>query len=192
MGKDWYSMLASYFPDEEMKKRAQFEDLLAEHDAYFKKETDEYVVIYAEFRDFIFIDYLLVKPNIRSKGVGSKVLQAFKKKQKMILLEVEPENAEDADTLKRIRFYEKNGFQKAENIEYVRETADGKPLYMDIYYWSPESLDEREILNAMTRIYKEIHNFKSHKYQRRPQLDPSDVLIWKEENGSEIQKNQLS
>jgi GNAT superfamily N-acetyltransferase len=177
--KDWYEALESYFPESEMKHRGQMEELLEKHEAYFKHVTDDVVVTYADFPDCVFIDYLLVKPTARGRGVGGAVLDAFKRKNKIIIVEVEPEEAEDADTVRRVRFYERHGFVRADRIDYVRETQSGEPIPMDIYYWSPADVSEETILQQMATIYQEIHNFKASKYYRKPLADSDDVLTLK-------------
>jgi GNAT superfamily N-acetyltransferase len=174
----WYDRLAEYFPEHELKEKGQLQDLLVHHDAYKKFETEDFLVAYAEFPTFIFIDYLIVNPNTRGRGVGSKVINHFKQMGKTIILEVEPPDTDDADTVKRIRFYEKNGFRKAEHIEYTRSDEDGTPFTMDVYYWSPNEVSERTILEQMSTVCREIHNFRSLKYYGRIVADPDDVLTW--------------
>lgn len=175
---EWYSKLSSYFPEQEMKHRGQMEELLESDIPYHKVETDEYVVMYADFPSFVFIDYLIVTSNQRGGGLGSKLIRAFQKKGKTIILEVEPADKEDPDTVKRVRFYEKNGFQKAEHILYTRTDDDGEEFSMDVYYWSPDEIHEREVMRNMATICREIHNFKAHKYYGRVIADPSEVLDW--------------
>lgn len=175
---DWYDKLSEYFPDKEMKHPGQMKELLALDTGYHKAETDEFIVTYADFRTFIFIDYLLVNPNIRSRGVGTRILNAFKRRNKVIILEVEQPEEDNEHTIMRIRFYEKNGFQKAEHIVYTRSDEEGDPNTMDVYYWSPEPISEREIMSKMAVICHEIHNFKSEKYYGRIIADPDEVLDW--------------
>lgn len=175
---DWYDKLSRYFPEHEMKHPEQIHELLNHHDAYQKMETGEYIATYAEFPKFVFIDYLLVNPNTRGRGLGTKVLDRFKQMGKTIIVEVEPVQADDEDTARRVRFYEKNGFTKAEHIEYIRSDEDGQSFQMDIYYWSEEQVSERTILQQIAAVCTEIHNFKSLKYYGRDIADPDEVLNW--------------
>lgn len=175
---DWYEKLAEQFPVEELKNLAQMEDLLENHSAYKKLDTFDYTVTYAEFPTFIFIDYLLVNPQTRGKGTGSQVLDRFKSKRKTIIVEVEPEDAEDRDTVRRIRFYERNGFKKAERITYTRGNEDGTPLTMDIYYWPEVGVPEQRVIQHMATICREIHNFKAMKHYGRIVADPEKALLW--------------
>lgn len=175
---DWYDKLSTYFPDHEMKPEGQMKALEAHHRAYRIHETKDFVVTYAEFDSFIFIDYLLVNPNTRGKGTGTKVLNQLKSRGKPIILEVEPPNAEETDTVKRIQFYERNGFRRAEHIEYTRSDEDGTPYTMDIYYWPSDDVSERTILQGMATVCREIHNFRALKYYGRLVADPDEVLNW--------------
>jgi len=176
---DWYDKLAHYFPENELKHPEQMKALLDNEDtAYRKSETDAYVVTSAEFKEFIFIDYLLINPNYRSQGIGRRVLDTFKKQNKTIILEVEPPDVEDEDSLRRIKFYEKNGFTRAQHIVYTRSDEDGVANTMDVYFWSPSDISERQIMKQMALICREIHNFKSQRYYGRIVADPADVLKW--------------
>lgn len=175
---DWYERLADYFPEHELKHPGQMKELLEQTEEYRIRESKDYLVAYADFSDFIFIDYLLVDPKARGQGIGGKVLEMFKEKGKNIILEVEPIEASDNDTSRRIQFYERHGFKRANHIVYERETESGHLHSMDIYFWAPNPIHEREILQQMETICKDIHNFKSHKYYQRLVANPNDVLRW--------------
>ncbi|MDE1455942.1 GNAT family N-acetyltransferase, partial [Bacillus paralicheniformis] len=84
--------------------------LKEQNDIYHKEEGRHHVLMYAEFDSFIFIDYLFVSKDARGQGLGSKLIEKLKKKNKPILLEVEPVDEDDADTAKRLKFYQKENF----------------------------------------------------------------------------------
>ncbi|WAH38806.1 GNAT family N-acetyltransferase [Alicyclobacillus dauci] len=180
MADHWYERLENYFPEEELKSVGQMKDLLEDQVAYRKEQTDEYLLMYAEFEDFLFIDYLLVNPKTRGSGIGTKLMNRLKARDKTLLAEVEPASPEDIDTEKRVRFYVKNGFKRADNIEYTRETDDGKTFSMDIYYWSPDRISEEKVLSQMEIVCDEIHNFRARKHYGRIPADPDEVLKWKQ------------
>ncbi|MDN4494093.1 GNAT family N-acetyltransferase [Ureibacillus aquaedulcis] len=162
-GKDWYERLKEYFPEREMKSKQHFECLLKEkYEKYQIMEADDYVVVYFEQLDYIFIDYILVSGNARGKGIGGKVLDLFKEKGKAIILEVEPVTIQDPDSEKRIRFYERNDFSKMENIGYERIHNVSKELNkMDIYCWSKMEPTEEWVLQKMSEIYTNVHAYKT-------------------------------
>lgn len=174
---EWYERLNEYFPEHEMKDPRQLQALIKDKEVYHKEETKEYLLLYAEFPTFIFIDYLLINPQIRGKGIGTKVLNLLKQKGKDIILEVEPIDQNDEDTVRRSNFYRKNGFVKADRIQYQREDHSGEPYEMKIYFWSAtENLPQEVVLEKMAKACEEIHNFRSEKYYGRLVADPDDVL----------------
>lgn len=180
-GKDWYERLKEYFPEREMKSKQHFETLLQEkYEMYQVLETNDYIVVYFEQLDYIFIDYILVSGNTRGKGIGGKVLNLFKEKGKAIILEVEPITMEDPDSEKRIRFYERHGFLKMENIGYERIHHVSKELNkMDILCWSSENCAEDWVLEKMSEIYTNVHAYKTEQlYGVQPQ-SVAEVLWFK-------------
>jgi GNAT superfamily N-acetyltransferase len=177
---DWYEKLNDYFPDHEMKDPNQLKDLIEEKDVYRIDETDDYIILFAEFSTFIFIDYLLVISRSRGKGIGTKVLDRLKEKGKMILLEAEPKDPDNENTRRRLAFYYKNGFKKADQIRYVREDDEGCSYPMHILYWSPTEMPQDIIMANMEKSCEEIHNFRAKKYYGRLLADPDKVLSWKQ------------
>lgn len=159
---NWYEKLNQYFPVEEMKSKEHMEILLDEKsEVYHKDEGPDHVMMYAEFDDFIFIDYLLVSKESRGKGVGRKLLEKLKKKQKPIILEVEPIDYEDTDTEKRRKFYAREGFELAKSIGYRRKSlATQEVNEMEILYWSPTHESEEAIYEKMKKAYEKIHTYK--------------------------------
>lgn len=61
-----------------------------------------------------YLMYLAVEPNLRNKGYGSKILNDLKCKYKTIFLSVDYN--EDIVSIKRKKFYLKNGFYKTNKI----------------------------------------------------------------------------
>ncbi|MCY8266043.1 GNAT family N-acetyltransferase [Bacillus haynesii] len=175
---NWYEKLSEYFPIEEMKSKEHMEALLKEqNDIYHKEEGRHHVLMYAEFDSFIFIDYLFVSKDARGQGLGSKLIEKLKKKNKPILLEVEPVDEDDADTAKRLKFYQKENFKHAESIGYRRRSlATGKVNKMEILYWSPKSNTEKEVFDAMKETYEKIHSYKDEKWYGESYEDVDDVL----------------
>ncbi len=179
---NWYEKLNQYFPIEEMKSKEHMELLLKEKgNIYHKDEGPHHVMMYVEMDDFIFIDYLFVSKDARGQGLGKKLLNKLKEKQKPIILEVEPVNYEDTDTEKRLNFYEREGFHHAKAIGYQRRSLATKEITeLEILYWSPEDDDEETIYEKMKQTYEMIHTYKDEQLYGESYQDVDEVLSFKE------------
>ncbi|SNZ14292.1 Acetyltransferase (GNAT) domain-containing protein [Terribacillus aidingensis] len=180
---NWYEKLSKYFPIEEMKSKKHMELLLKEKaDVYFKDESEDYVLMYAEFDHFLFIDYVYVSAKTRGKGVGGKLIDKLKAKNKPILLEVEPIQYEDSDSEKRLRFYEKQGFQHAQSIGYNRRSlATNEENPMEILFWAPNNESEEEIYQAMREMYEQIHTYKDKDLYGKAYQEADEVLTFEKD-----------
>ncbi|MBM7647541.1 GNAT superfamily N-acetyltransferase [Bacillus ectoiniformans] len=158
----WYEKLNQYFPIEEMKAKEHMELLLKERgDIYHKDEGPNHVLIYVEFDNFVFVDYLFVSKDARGQGLGRKLIDKLKQKGKAVILEVEPVNYEDTDSEKRLRFYAREGFEHASSIGYRRRSlATNEVNEMEILYWAPNDESEEMIYEAMCKTYRLIHKYK--------------------------------
>lgn len=186
---EWYEKLKMYFPIEEMKSKEHMELLLEEKgDLYHKHESDNHVMMYAEFDAFIFIDYLWVSSEARGQGIGRKLIEKLKRRNKPIILEVEPIDYDDTDTEKRLRFYSREGFQHAQSIIFHNrsfQTDEEAPL--EILYWSPNNESEAIIYEQMKTIYERIHTYKSKELYGK-KLDPVNRALQYEENAPSANK----
>ncbi len=178
---NWFNRLKEYFPEREMKSRKHFEILLEEQAMYQIMEDEDYIVVYFEQEEYLFIDYILVTGNNRSKGVGSKVLNELKSKGKAIILEVEPISPLDPDSEKRVRFYSRHDFLQMYSIGYERiHMVTNELSKMDILCWSQNHVTEEWVLDQMKEIYTKVHAYKAKEiYGRNPQ-SVTDVLWIKE------------
>lgn len=183
---NWYEKLSQYFPIEEMKSKEHIEALLKERgDIYNKDEGPNHVMMYVEFDDFIFIDYLFVSKKSRGQGLGHQLIEKLKKRGKPIILEVEPVYYEDSDTEKRLRFYKREGFEHAQSIGYQRRSLATKEVnQMEILYWSPTEESEENIFEKMKKTYKMIHTYKDNKWYGESYL-PADKALTFDENRNE-------
>ncbi len=184
---DWYEKLNEYFPVDEMKSKQHMEILLEEKDdVYYKDESPGHLLMYAEFDAFIFIDYLWVSAETRGQGIGQRLMDTLKKRNKPIILEVEPINYEDSDTEKRLRFYAREGFNHAISIGYNRKSlATNENTPLEILYWSPSNQSEEEIYKQMKKIYTEIHTYKDEEIYGDTYQPVDEVLIYQQDNKKE-------
>ncbi|MFD1416588.1 GNAT family N-acetyltransferase [Oceanobacillus jeddahense] len=175
---DWFQRLNEYFPVEEMKAKEQIEALLKDKsDHYYKDESDLHIMMYAEYAEFIFIDFLWVSEKARGKGIGKKLIQQLKDKRKTIILEVEPVDENNVDTEKRLRFYFREGFKVSGNISYqFQALVSHSEIDLDIMYWDEQEKTDEQLLDYMITIYEEIHSYKQKAiYGYAPKLT-SDVV----------------
>ncbi|CAH0189012.1 MULTISPECIES: GNAT family N-acetyltransferase [Peribacillus] len=176
---NWYEKLNQYFPIEEMKSKEHIEVLLEDKQEIYKKdEGPDHVLLYVEGEEFIFVDYLFVSKRSRGQGLGRKLIQKLQKKQKTILLEVEPVQENDDDTFKRLKFYKREGFRHASSISYSRKSlATKEDTPMEILYWpANRSVDEEDVFDFMKEIYSEIHTYKDDDLYGKSYQDVEDVL----------------
>ncbi len=74
---------------------------------------------YWTFQGYVYIEHFAVNVEHRGKNIGTKMLQhVVKHINPNVLLEVEPPT--DKESEDRIRFYERNGFRKREEIDYMQ------------------------------------------------------------------------
>ncbi|MFB5190092.1 GNAT family N-acetyltransferase [Alicyclobacillus fastidiosus] len=173
----YYRKLANYFPAHEMKHAHQLQALVEDVPYYGLMETGEYLVLYGDFAEFLFIDYLLVNRDQRGSGVGTRLLQRLQSRNIPILLEVEPIDPNDVDTKKRRRFYERNGFALAQGVQYEREDRHGESYTMDLLYWSPsQKISDDRVLHMMTTVCRRIHNYRAMQFYGRIPAQPEEVL----------------
>ncbi|MGM7700908.1 GNAT family N-acetyltransferase [Pseudalkalibacillus sp. Hm43] len=179
---NWYEKLNEYFPVEEMKSKKHMELLLKEQgDVYHKDEGEHHVLMYAEFEDFLFIDYIYVSGAARGQGIGHKLLEEMKNKGKPIILEVEPVDYEDTDTEKRQRFYKREGFVHAKSIGYRRRSlATNEINEMEILFWAPKDESEEMVYESMKKTYEKIHTYKDVEIYGKSYQDVDDVLTFEE------------
>lgn len=175
---NWYDKLSKYFPVEEMKSKQHMDILLAEKgDIYHKDEGPYHVLMYAEFDSFIFIDYLWVSAESRGQGIGHKLIEKLKKRNKPIILEVEPIDYDDTDTKKRLRFYKREDFSHAQSIGYNRRSlATNEETPMEILYWSPNNQSEEMIYEQMRKMYETIHTYKDKEIYGESYQSVDEVL----------------
>ncbi|WP_245894322.1 GNAT family N-acetyltransferase [Planomicrobium soli] len=148
---------------------------------YKLDEGPQYTLVYFEKPDFLFIDYILVHSSSRGSGLGSKIIERVKKKNKAIILEVDPISQEDPETAKRVRFYQKQNFKKVPSIKYVRKhPITGERSEMDIFYWSPAPQSDEWVLEKMKNAYEEVHAYKGEELYGAPSQPAEEVLQLRE------------
>jgi len=113
-----------------------------------------------EFGDFVFMEHLAVREELRGKGVGAAILREYLKGGKgKILLEVEPPRT--AVQKKRVAFYQKLGFV-LNQYPYIQPPygPEKKPVPMLIMS-HPDEIGEAEFTEARRKIHTVVYGLEN-------------------------------
>ena len=107
---------------------------------------------------FIFIEHFAVREELRGRGLGTKIMNAFiqdqKQKRKEIVLETEPPNA-NAAAKRGVRFYERLGFKIClEN--YIQPAYDANKKPVPLYLMRFEKEISKKEFEQIKKILYEI------------------------------------
>ncbi len=111
------------------------------------------------FEDFLFVEHLAVKKDLRGKGIGTELLKEYLSKNKQkIVLEVEKPETESA--IKRIKFYEKIGL-KLNNFNYIQPPygKDKNPVPMFLMTY-PEKINESEFSSVREKLHSIVYGLE--------------------------------
>ena len=161
---DIYSDMKKQFPPEELKTVETMRQLLSGD--YYKfaifydnKEPVGYI-FYLQ-NDFLLVDYVAVFERFHSKGYGSRILRSLFEKYsnlKGCFFEVEPENSDIIQTIKRMNFYKKLGCEILD-FEYYFPN-DIRELNLKLLYKSFDGNipDKYEIKNQVKFVFDKLHS----------------------------------
>jgi len=163
--KEAWEIYESSFPSDERRTLKLQKELIKNKKYNFFRVTnkDALVAIICDwnFGDFLFIEHLAVKENFRGKGSGKESLKEYlSKNNKKIVLEVErPENE---IAIKRINFYEKNGF-KLNAFGYIQPPygKDKNPVPMFLMSY-PKKITEPEFSSIRERLHIVVYGLKTN------------------------------
>ena len=112
-----------------------------------------------EFETFIYVEHFAVNPVLRNGGVGSRMLKALTEDaEKMIILEVEPPTEEIA--VRRVRFYERNGFF-FNDYPYIQPSMGEGRKETPLFLMSTErKIDEEEYRMIRNTLYTKVYGKK--------------------------------
>ena len=175
LSEEIYSDMEKQFPPEELKNFDEMNKLLEEK--FYKFAVFYYNDIpigYVLFlkNNFIWIDYIAVFEEFHSKGYGSRILNTVFDKYSHLdgcFFEVEPENCENNQTIKRMNFYKKLGCIKLD-FEYYFPN-DIKKLKLELLYkpFGKKIPDKNEIFKQINFVFNKLHtnvNTKNSTYER--------------------------
>ncbi len=110
-----------------------------------------------EFPAFVFIEHFAVKPELRGLGIGEKTLDKIKGRfQKNIILETELPT--DELKIRRIRFYERNGYHKL-NRTYFQPSYGENKSEVELKLMSTNvDIQTEELCFIIKTIRKKVYN----------------------------------
>lgn len=112
------------------------------------------------FSEYIFIEHFAIDIKHRSKGYGSKILQELIDKIKMpIILEVE--SFSDADSKRRIRFYEDLNFKLLNQPYFQPPYIIGQnPIDMNLMLYNIGLLDKKPLKDIIKEIHSVVYGYE--------------------------------
>ena len=116
---------------------------------------------YWTFQGYIYIEHFAVNPSQRGKRIGTLMLNhLIKEVGPDILIEVEHPDTED--NIRRIKFYERNGFRRRDEIEYMQPpyTPGKSPVKLLLMTHGDVRLNGKDDLKEMLQ---EVYNVNSMK-----------------------------
>lgn len=151
-------LFQSSFPVNERRPLESLKKIISDEsdiycDAVLRNNVFVGLLVYWDFTDFVYIEYLAVNPDIRGGGIGARVLSQLKDVvRKPVVLEVEPPLNELAK--RRIGFYERNGFVLWDN-EYFQPSYGLVPgLELKLMSSGKLALDISEAVDVIhCRVY---------------------------------------
>lgn len=143
-----FSRYEKTFPENERRSKEQFLDLAENPDAYVfliknEDETIGYCVIW-ELSSFYFLEHFEVFEEFRNQKFGEKILESLQEKFEKIILETEPNSLSEIAE-RRLRFYQRNGFEVIEKNYLQPSYGEGKSsvnLFL-MANFLPENLENR-------------------------------------------------
>jgi len=167
-----YKHYVSDFPLDEQKtfdqltrilQKDRYEIILLRHKKY--DEIIGYAFVYSDDTT-LWLDYMAIDHKFRNAGYGTllfnKILEKKAANKAGMFLEVEnlePDDSDNSNNAKRIRFYERLGAQRLP-IDYKLPTKDG-PYPMSLYFKPVKGvkvLREEELRQSISSIFGYIHS----------------------------------
>ena len=162
-----YPDMLRQFPQNELKEKFIFENLIESGrlSAFIIKDGRQNAgyISYLKTGDFIWLDYLAIFKEFHSRGLGAAALFELKENMsrtqsaKGCFLEVEKEDLELPDTIRRVKFYNRAGaFRLPCDYLYPNRTY---ALEMDLFYL-PFLLDKpvkEQVQKTVRDIFSVLH-----------------------------------
>lgn len=158
-----YELYRKAFPASERRSLGDLECVL-NHEKRFEANAlmkeNEFVgfFTYWAFDRFSYVEHFAVDPKMRGQNIGSEVMKAFLTKNKLpVVLEVEM--PEDAQSIRRIGFYERLGF-KVISHSYAQPYYDGSGKILPMLIMSNDYHFADKHFNLIKNtLYQNVYNY---------------------------------
>ncbi|MEA4921093.1 MAG: GNAT family N-acetyltransferase [Clostridiaceae bacterium] len=112
--EDAWKLYCESFPLNEQRALDDQKNAMMQEDYHFEAlvQAGRFIgiLLYWEQSGFIFVEHFAIASNMRSGGLGTKVMGLLLENQKAVILEIEPVSDEQSE--KRLNFYARLGFLK--------------------------------------------------------------------------------
>lgn len=151
-----YSQYRLTFPIDEQRNEQQFYALFEnEHTRIFGIYRNDNAMGYFvtwPMSNFLFVEFFEIYQIFRSSGIGARALEILKNQYNVLVLETEPPTM-GAIAKKRIEFYERSGFQIADQ-DYMQPAYDATKKSINLYLMATNAIN----LDAVkTEIYSKVY-----------------------------------
>lgn len=161
-----YTEMEKQFPDTELKTKASLKKIFSLNEYKFFNIINEdnnicgYFTLLELPNNTALIDYFAINKEFHSKGYGTKTFVNIKQKlnYRGYYLEVEKENPQDINTIRRVKFYKNLGAQILD-INYLYPNKQGN-LPMDLYFMPQKGMllpPKTDILANIKFIFDKLH-----------------------------------
>ena len=112
-----------------------------------------------EFDEIVYVEHLAVNPEFRNGGLGAMILQELiSRSEKQICLEVEP--PKETMAIRRIGFYERNGFFLNEYDYMQPAISKGRKPIPLLIMTSGRKISREEFDRIKTLLYTKVYGQK--------------------------------
>lgn len=163
-----YADMLAQFPASEMKTRQAFDSLRRDgnYECCVLEKDSEMVGYFCAYvvaeTSVALLDHFAIERRSHGKGFGSESLRLILERYselRGVLLEVEKPNPQEANTLRRIKFYKNMGAYKVD-MKYYLPDGDGS-VPMDLYFincaGSKERISADEIMGTIKIVFERVH-----------------------------------
>ncbi len=155
-----WDIYESSFPSDEIRTLDLQKDLF-KNDKYsffavFKDGVLVGLITEWDFDDFLFVEHLAVREDLRGKGIGTELLKIYLSgKNKRVVLE--SDRPCDSISIRRIRFYERVGF-KLNLFDYIQPSyGEGKnpvPMFLMTF---PDEISESDFFYIRDKLHRIVY-----------------------------------